>query len=378
MIFLIAVICVLYSVLILFFIRGFDSLASCDPDYSDPKTGFSILIPFRNEEAHLPDLLKSLSLLNYAASLFEVILINDESHDRSVEIIADFKNLHPELNIILINRTGSSKSPKKEALKQGIDLAEHSWIVTTDADCIVPENWLKAFDNLIVNRAPKMIVAPVSYLMQSGFIHKFQFLDFLSLQGITMGMFGLKKHEFSQAFLCNGANLCYEKESFNQVNGFLGNEAIPSGDDVFLLEKMQAQFPQQVEFIKSKDAIVLTTPKNTLTGLVQQRVRWASKTSAYKHSFAKLVGILVFLTNLSLISGLFLAIIGNISWLHFGFVFLLKFNIDFVLLYKTAEFFDQKEQMKSYFLSSVVYPFFTVLVVLLSFKKNYTWKERKY
>ena len=378
MIFFIAIIFVFYCVLILFLIRGFNSLDVQDGDYSDPKTSFSILIPFRNEEAHLPALLKSLQLLNYPVGFYEIILINDDSNDKSEEIVANFKSLHPKLNIGLINSKGTSNSPKKEAINQGVKTAQYAWIITTDADCIVPENWLNAFDKLIVNQAPKMIVAPVSYLVKKGFLHKFQFLDFLSLQGITMGMFGLKNLNFIQPFLCNGANLCYEKESFNQVDGFLGNEDIPSGDDVFLLEKMHTKYPQQIEFIKAKDVIVLTTSKNTIKGLIQQRVRWASKTSAYKHSFAKLVGVLVFLTNLCLVLGLFLGIIGNISWLHFGFIFLLKFNIDFVLLFKTSEFFDQKEQMQSYFLSSVIYPFYTILVVLLSFKKNYTWKERKY
>ncbi len=378
MIFPIAIICVLYCILIFYFIRGFDSLEVPDGDYSDPKTNFSILVPFRNEVTHLPTLLKSLELLNYPISFYEIILINDDSSDKSVEIITNFKSLHPKLKIALINSKGTGNSPKKEAINQGIKTAKHAWIITTDADCEVPENWLKAFDKLIVSRAPKMIVAPVSYKVETGFLHKFQFLDFLSLQGITMGMFGLKNHNFIQPFLCNGANLCYEKESFNQVDGFLGNEDIPSGDDVFLLEKMHAKYPQKIEFIKAKDSIVLTTSKNTLKGLIQQRVRWASKTSAYKHSFAKLVGMLVFLTNLGLILSLFLGVLGNISWLHFGFVFLLKFNIDFVLLFKTSEFFDKKEQMQSYFLSSVIYPFYTVLIVLLSFKNNYTWKERKY
>ena len=378
MIFPIVVICVFYSILILFLSRGFDKLKAPVKDYSDSETDFSILVPFRNEEKGLPRLLKSINSLDYHPDRFEIILIDDDSNDESLNIIQLFKEQHPELNIVLISKTGNSSSPKKEALNQGIELAAHKWIITTDADCIVPKNWLNAFDNFIRQESPKMIVAPVSYEAETGFIHKFQALDFLSLQATTMGIFGLKHHDFIQPFLCNGANLCYQKESFIQVNGYQGNEHIASGDDVFLLEKMYAEFPQDVEFLKSNDAVVLTTSKNTLKELLQQRVRWASKTVAYKHIFAKLVGVLVFLTNFSLLIGLFLAMTAYIPWLHFGFLFLLKFNIDFVLLYKTAGFFEQKEQMRSYFISSLLYPFFTVLVVLLSFKTNYTWKERKY
>ncbi len=316
MIFALLIICVLYSVLILYFNSGFDRLEPTVLDNINPEANFSILVPFRNEEIGLPRLLNSISALNYQLNQFEIILINDDSNDDSIQIIESFKEQYPELNIVLINKTGSSSSPKKEAINQGISLALHPWIVTTDADCIVPKNWLISFDNLIRQQASKMIVAPVGYEAQTGFLHKFQALDFLSLQGTTMGIFGLKKNKFNQPFLCNGANLCYKKESFIQVNGYYGNEHIASGDDVFLLEKMIAKFPQEVQFIKTKDAIVLTGSKNTLRELLQQRVRWASKTVAFDHPFGKLVGVLVFLANFSLLLGMFLAIIGNIPVAH--------------------------------------------------------------
>ena len=374
----ILIICVIYSFLILFLNRGIDKLQTPNQDYSIATTDFSILVPFRDEEKALPDLLKSFSSLDYESDRFEIILIDDDSNDDSAKIIASFKKQHPVLNIVLVTKTGNSSSAKKEALKQGVGLASHPWIITTDADCIVPEKWLRAFDNFIRQESPKMIVAPVSYKAEAGFIHKFQILDFLSLQGTTMGIFGMKNHSFIKPFLCNGANLCYKKESFIQVKGYQGNEHIASGDDVFLLEKMYAEFPQEVEFIKSKDAVVQTSSKSSLKALLQQRVRWASKTIAYNHIFAKLVGVLVFLTNLGLLLGLYLALAGNIPGVYFGFIFLLKFNFDFILIYKTASFFDQKEQMHSYFLSSLFYPFFAVIVVLLSFQKNYTWKNRKY
>ncbi|MGI9533279.1 glycosyltransferase family 2 protein [Lutimonas sp.] len=379
MIYPIAVICIFYCILILYFIKGFNSLESQnDPDYSSAKNSFSILIPFRNEEQHLSNLLQSLSRLDYPEQSFEIVMINDESSDKSVEIIEQATGLYSNLNLVLLDRIKTGTSPKKEAIEQGIHAAQHEWIITTDADCTVPKNWLLAFDKAIEKQDPNLLVAPVTYKVAKGFLHKFQSLDFISLQGITMGMFGLSNHKNIEPFLCNGANLCYRKKSFLDVNGFSGNKDLASGDDVFLLEKMQTQFPEKVHFLKAVDAIVYTSPKHTFNELIQQRVRWASKTSAYKHPFSKLVGLLVFLTNLSLITGFVLGLRGNISWLHFGFIFLLKFNVDFILLYKTSDFFEQKELMQSYFMSSLLYPFFTVLVVLLSFKNNFTWKERRY
>jgi len=257
-------------------------------------------------------------------------------------------------------------------------MASFDWIITTDADCVVPESWLRILDTKIREQSPKMIVAPVAYLAKNGFLHHFQGLDFLSLQGITMGGFGMKDKKFGHPFLCNGANLCYSKESFREVNGFEGNDHIASGDDIFLLEKMFQKYPEKVQFIKSKEAIVLTSSKDSLKELIQQRVRWAAKTTAYDSMYTKLVGLLVFGMSLSLVVLFFLGATGKLQWLQVGFIFLLKFNIDFVLLFKTSQFFEQQKVMKSYFLSSLLHPFFTVFVALLSLKKSYTWKDRTY
>jgi biofilm PGA synthesis N-glycosyltransferase PgaC len=371
-------ICVLYGTLILSFVKGFDQLEPHAAEKEEYHTLFSILIPFRNEAPNLPHLLNSLDALDYPKNKMEIILINDHSTDDFEQIIDGIKQHHKDLNISLIHNAPVGTSPKKEAIELGVSVASNPWIITTDADCIFPKNWLKAFDGFIVAHAPKMIVAPVTYFPGKRFLDTFQLLDFISLQGSTIGSFGWKGKGSSRPFLCNGANLCYEKKAFLDLDGFKGNKNIASGDDIFLLEKMYDAFPGKVQFIKSKEAIVRTSAQETLKGLLQQRVRWAAKASSYHHYFGKLVGLIVFSTNALLIILLILSLLNSFSWSYFGLIFLLKFNIDFILLYKTATFFDQKEVLSSYFLSSLVYPFFTVYVGLLSFKKSYTWKGRSF
>ena len=46
-----------------------------------PKTSFTIVVPFRNEKENLPNLLHSISLLNYPKDLVEIILVDDDSND---------------------------------------------------------------------------------------------------------------------------------------------------------------------------------------------------------------------------------------------------------------------------------------------------------
>ncbi len=364
---------VIYVVLIIAFVIGIDRVQNFGNTKGTHQYKFSILIPFRNEKNNLPTLLKSLSKLNYPLDKFEIFLINDASSDNYKTLIENFQNKNKELQIHLINSKRKSNSPKKDAIETAIIQTNFDWIITTDADCIIPKNWLNNFDVFIQNNYSKMIVAPVAFIHKNNFLNNFQILDFLSLQGSTIGGFGINK-----PFLCNGANLAYNKHSFHEVNGFVGNEHIAGGDDIFLLEKFINTFPKKVHYLKSETSIVKTKAQPTLNQLINQRIRWAAKTSSYTNNFGKLVGFIVFITNLYLIFLFIYATLNCISWQHFGIVFLIKFNVDFLLIYKTSKIFNQQEALKKYLISSLLYPVFNVFIALLSFFKKFEWKGRTF
>ena len=149
MIYLAFFISLLYGFLILYLSKGIDRLKNTSIDHDSTVNSFSILIPFRNEELSLPILLKSVIALDYPTTQFEIILINDASSDSSESIVKHFKMEHPKLNMTLINNDIVKGSPKKNAIKKGITMAAYDWIITTDADCIVPESWLRIFDAMI-------------------------------------------------------------------------------------------------------------------------------------------------------------------------------------------------------------------------------------
>ena len=374
---LVVFITIAYLVVIALLTYGFDKVEDFKLQDLQPKTKFSVVIPFRNEAENLPKLLDSISKLNYPKAMFEIILIDDDSEDDSVSIIENFVNTsrknHDTLidNIKIIKNTRTSNSPKKDAITSAIKVSKFNWIVTTDADCILPKYWLDTFDECIQTRQAHCIVAPVTYHGKTSFLNRFQTLDFLSLQGATIGGFGIKK-----PFMCNGANFAYCKSDFYTVNGFEGNTTISSGDDVFLLEKLRHLDAKKIHYLKSKHAIVTTNPTETTKQLIQQRLRWASKTSNYKYWFAKLVGLIVLLGNLIFIGLIPAVLFTNLS-LKIGIaLFVIKFSIDFLLLFKTSRFFKQENLLLSYLLSSFIYPFFNVYIAFLSFFTSYEWKGR--
>ena len=365
MIFTLFSILAIYVFSISLLVYGFYNVKKYQKTGIKPKTSFTIIVPFRNEEENLPNLLNSFSKLNYPQNLFEVILVDDSSSEKFQSSIVNYQ-------LSIIDNIRISNSPKKDAISTAMQHVKTDWVITTDADCIVPENWLLTFDNYIQENKVSMLAGAVTYNCENSFLDHFQQLDLTSLQGATIGSFGINK-----GFMCNGANFAYTKSLFENLNGFEGNNKIASGDDVFLLQKTIEKFPNQVHYLKAKDAIVITKPTENWKALFHQRVRWAAKTSSYKSIFGKFLGLVVFLGNLSFAIGFFLLLFGIWSYPIFVIFAFYKFAIDFVLLSITNKFLAQTK-IKSLLLSSLLYPFFSSAVALYSLFGSYEWKDRQF
>ena len=374
------IIILIYLILIGWLNNGFNKIKDFKLQDLKPKTKFSIVIPFRNEAENLTALLKSIDNLNYPNSHFEVILVDDESEDTSVEIINKVldtfrqKSRNTRTDIItIINNNRTSDSPKKDAITSAIKIAKYNWIITTDADCTLPKYWLDSYDEFIQTNNTLAIAGPVKFTGLSSFFTRFQILDTLSLQGATIGSFGIKK-----PLMCNGANFAYSKKGFEQVNGFEDNNRIASGDDVFLLQKLSEKDISKIHFLKSENAIVTTRVTNGFTEYLQQRLRWASKTTNYKYWFPKFLGLIVLLTNLVMVSVIPLYILEILQGKTAVLLFLIKFSIDLLLIFKTARFYKQESVLLSYVFASFIYPFITIYITVILPFLSFKWKGRTF
>ena len=376
MIFLIII--TVYAVMIGYFYLGIDKLPLASENLKieklqHPLTLFSIIIPFRNEAERLPELLQAIASLAYPNDCFEVLFIDDESTDDSVKMIQLFKEQYPSITICILKNNRISAAPKKDAITVAINKAKFEWIITTDADCIVPQQWLFSFHEFIKSNKVEFIAGPLLYKSSNTFIHQYQLLDNLSLQGVTMGSFGQGK-----GLLCNGANLAYTKSLFNLLSGFDNNKHIASGDDIFMLENALNTFPEKVGYLKSGRDVVFTFPEDTWKDLISQRVRWAKKTGKQKSVLTKLVGIITFLTNccVLLFPLLFFASLTEF-WMVVSALFL-KISVDFLLLDKTGRFFGKNISVVQVISHVYVYAFVSCWVVIKSMFTNYTWKQRRH
>jgi cellulose synthase/poly-beta-1,6-N-acetylglucosamine synthase-like glycosyltransferase len=349
----------------------------------------SIIIPARNEEDNIGACIQSILNQSYSKNLYEIIVVNDHSTDATASIVKTFNE--PNIKCIdLINFIGNeTNSFKKKGIEVGIAQANGELIITTDADCVAPPNWLQTIAAFYEEKKPDLIVMPVSiFPSPSGvglgvrFIEIFQALDFMTLQGITGSAVHKKIHS-----MCNGANLAYTKKAFNTVNGFAGINNIASGDDMMLMHKIYSENKKGIVYLKSAAVIVQTKPVKTITEFINQRIRWASKADKYEDKRMLPVLIVVYFFNVLLLILPIVAILSNFKFLIFNFQFstlqfwfwllLFKVVIEIIFLIPIAKFFNKLPLL---FLFPLMQPFhinYTVIAGWLGKFGRYSWKGRQ-
>ncbi|MBI3984671.1 MAG: glycosyltransferase [Candidatus Levybacteria bacterium] len=102
----------------------------------------SVVIPAYNEEQSISDCLDS--LVKQKTSLeFEVIVVNNNSTDKTVERANQYKD---RLNLRIIDQPIKGRGA---ARKKGFNEAKGEIIFSTDADTAVSSNWIEEFTNIL-------------------------------------------------------------------------------------------------------------------------------------------------------------------------------------------------------------------------------------
>lgn len=336
------------------------------------RTLITVIIPARNEEKNIAACLQSLADQTYPRELLQIIVVNDHSTDHTVQVVKAF----PADNILLINLADHISDPinsyKKKAIEVAIAHATGELIVTTDADCTAPPQWIQTIAAFHYRYKAAFIAAPVKIEARNSLLSIFQSLDFLTLQGITGASVYKRFHS-----MCNGANLAYEKKVFYEVNGFKEVDAIASGDDMLLMHKIFQKYPDGIFYLKSADAIVTTQPAGSWREFFNQRIRWASKADKYEDKRIFFVLLLVYLLNL-----LLLVILLSIFISPFGLPFLIlllisKFLMEFPFVRSVAGFFGMQRLLIWFPFMQPLHIIYTVVAGFFGKFGRYSWKGRK-
>ncbi|XOV93662.1 MAG: glycosyltransferase [Bacteroidota bacterium] len=337
---------------------------------SHPGCTFSVLIPVRNEAQNIINLLKDLESQDYPFKYFEVIIIDDHSEDETMALVNEYIS-DSSLNIQILQL--KDQVGKKAAITSGIQEAKNEYILATDGDCRLPTSWIRSFASRYEQSdSPNMIVAPV--LMEAtDLFTSIQLMEFSALIG-----FGGSSLQMGTAATCNGANISYKKSIFNEVEGYSGNENIPSGDDEFLMLKIFRKFKGSIAFLKSREAVVTTPAKQNIKDLINQRIRWSSKWKFHKSSYITSTAMLFFADYAFLIYGVIMAMLGSIHFDLVATILIVRWLTEYYYILNVVKFLGGKTRWINFLIMQIIYPVFVIFLGIASIFGIYHWKGRSY
>ncbi|MFP5080608.1 glycosyltransferase family 2 protein [Pedobacter sp. JCM 36344] len=360
----------IYGVIVCSFIRGWSRLTDFIPSSEQSgSTAVSIIVAARNEEEIISKTIEDLLKQSYSNGLTEIIIIDDHSTDHTARIISSYAD--KGVNLITLNESNALNSYKKKAIQTAIGQCRGDLIITTDADCRMGADWLATIVAFYEQNSFKMISSPVAYFEEKGVFEMAQSLEFLYLIGLGASTIGNNNPS-----TCNGANLAYEKKAFYEVGGFTGIDDLASGDDELLLHKMAARYGNKIGFLKNEEAIVYTHAKPNLAEFIQQRKRWASKSTRYKNKGIIVLGVTVWVFNVSIILNLFAGIFTVLLFKVAIVQLLIKMFLEFLFLIGVTKFARRKKLLILLPLLNIMHIMYIVYIGIAGNSGKYNWKGR--
>ncbi len=177
----------------------------------------SVVIPTYNEEANVEACLQSLSRQTLDRSAYEIIVVDGNSHDRTRELA------EPLADVVMIQTSKKVGGARNDgALRSSGDI-----IATTDADCILPPEWLSVIAEDFRRYHPVQLYGPV-YPREKGIPHA------ISLLGANT--FARLGYYTRTVYFTLGCNTAFDRETFLRAGMY---RCIDAGDDLEIARRMR-------------------------------------------------------------------------------------------------------------------------------------------
>ena len=327
----------------------------------EPDIRVSVIVAVRNEERNVTPLLESLVVQVYPPELLEILIVNDNSTDRTPVTVSEFMEAHRESSGISMRLIFNPFPGKKKAIRLGVSRATGEVILTTDADCTVGPGWVRAHVSEYKggSNMPEMVLAPVVQRPASGFWSRFGVFEFSALQSVTEAT-----ALAGQPVMCNAANMSFRKDVYLRHAGELRDE-LPSGDDVFLLHAVRRN-GGTVRFAGSSAAAVETAAAVRAAALLRQRARWASKAWYYRDPATLTLAAATAACNAAVTAAAVGAAI-SVQYLPLlGALYAIRAVPDYLIIARNIAKSGEKIPPVPFVLSELIYPFWFMTVAVIS------------
>lgn len=238
-------------------------------DFQKPLPRVSVIVACRNEENIIAHCISYLKRLEYDKSLLEIFLVNDKSTDKTKEIMLRETEGLPHFKVIdsEVNETGNLMG-KPNAIDTAIKHCTGEIIMTTDADCEAPPEWITETVSYCDKKTA--IVGGFTNIDYSGSLfNKVQSLDWVYLHSLASGSAGI-----NSPIACIGNNMTFRKDVYDKLGGF-GGIKFSITEDLALLREVDSNHKEyNVKYPVNPKCLMKTEPCPDILTLARQKKRW--------------------------------------------------------------------------------------------------------
>ena len=219
----------------------------------------TILIPAHNEEKFIKETLEAIKNLNYQK--FEVIVIDDNSSDRTSDVVEEYLKYENFHLIKLLKNVGKAK-----ALNIGLKFVKTDLIVVIDADTILEKDSLIYMSHHF-NKIPRLaaVTGNPRVLNRTNLLTYIQIAEFSSI----ICLIKRAQRAIGRIFTVSGAFTMYNKNIIAEVGGF---SPCTATEDIDITWKLEKKFYNV--FYEPRGIAYIRVPER-IKELIRQRKRWA-------------------------------------------------------------------------------------------------------
>lgn len=332
----------------IFHIFFFGKFAFLKPlEKSRKNIDISVIICAKNESENLKNFLPSIISQEYPT--FEIVLINDASHDNTLEVMEAFSKAHSNIKIVDVKNTEAFWGNKKYALTLGIKASKYNHLLFTDADCKpVSNHWIEEMSSHFDVEKTIVLGYGAYTKIEKSFLNKLIRFETLmtAIHYFSFAHQGL-------AYMGVGRNLAYTKDDFFKANGFISHIKVRSGDDDLFINQIATK--TNTAICISKESFTESVPETIFKDWFNQKRRHISTANYYKLKHKIVLGV-IYITNLLFWFFAFILLVTLHMWAVVLALFFIKIIIQYTVIGTSCKKLNEKDLL-------LLIPFLEILLI---------------
>lgn len=362
--FLLIIFSIAIFVQLIFMIRFMLAFSRYRPPSNTSTEPVSVLVCAQNQEENLKKLIPA--LLDQSHPEFEVIIVNDRSHDGTYELLDGKSRENPKVKAVHIDRKPDHVDGKKYAVTLGVKTAGFENIVLTDADCVPFSNmWLTKMAGAF-NKDTEIMLGYSGYEKQKGFLNYFIRFETLwtAIQYLGLALSGFP-------YMGVGRNLAWAKGLFMNAKGFNGYQQVTGGDDDLFVNRHAHAGNTAV--ILGSEAMTVSQPKTSWRAFFKQKLRHLSVGKHYSMRSRAILSIFSISHILSWLLPIALLLLGIDPYLVIGLILIRTLVVYLTLIIACKKSGEKFELWGLLILDCIFVLYYSLAGISALFTKKVKW-----